>query len=224
MNQRLLPPLAFVLLLSVASWARIPVPSCREAPSAAPPVMAIYTADHSGSCVVHAEVFEDGRLLWTPGYRKLDLPGSLSRPERELGSIYTAYMVTISPAEVAALTDRIKARKSVGQYRRKGLPLVTHFPYVNIVYRRGGEALWLVSGHENDPNRLLSTPEPLTQDQQTFMGDWEFLKDQLFDLVDRYQSQGVSTDPLQFSEIFVEDSDTTATLTPISPPTPSPTP
>ncbi len=56
------------------------------------------------------------------------------------------------------------------------------------------------------------------------MGDWEFLKDQLFALVDRYQSQGVATDPLQFSEIFVEDSDTTATLTPIVPPTPSPTP
>jgi hypothetical protein len=224
MRLRLLPAFLCALLMAAVAWARIPVPSCKEAPSAAPSVLAIYTADHSGSCVVHAEVFADGRLLWTPGYRKLDLPESLSRPERELGSIYTAYTTVISPAEVTALTERINARKPVGQYRRKGLPLVTHLPYLNIVYRQGGEALWLLSGHENDPNRLLSTPEPLTQDQQIFMADWEFLKDQLFDLVDRHQPQGVATDALQFSEIFVEDSDTTATLTPITTPTPSPAP
>ncbi len=224
MRLRLVPAVACLLLMVTMVRAWVPVPRCKQDPASTIPVMAVYTTTHDRACVVHAAVYPDGRLIWTPGYRTLAFPPpeDYATPEYELGSIYSVQKAMIDPAEVTALVARIRARKSLSAYKRSTRGLALGFPYPIIVVREGGEGMWLSSSYEFDSSGIFQTPAPPSPEEQVFLDDWAFLKDQLFDLVEAHEQEGVTVGPFLFSKKGAEDSDTTATLTPIAPPTPTP--
>ena len=224
MRLRLVPTVACLLLMVAMARAWVPVPRCKQDPASTIPVMAVYTTTHDRACVVHAAVYPDGRLIWTPGYRKLAYPKPYETPQYELGSIYSVQEAMIDPAEVAALVVSIRARKQLAEYKHSKRGVIVGYPYPIIAFREGGEGMWLSSSYEFDPSGIFHTPAPPPPEEQIFLDDWAFLKGQLFDLVEAHEQEGITAGPFQFAQVIVEDGDTTATLTPISPPTPSPTP
>jgi hypothetical protein len=224
MRLRFLPACLFALLMAAVAWAWVPVPRCKQDPASTIPVMAVYTTTHDRACGVHAAVYPGGRLIWTPGYRELAFPKPYTSPELETGSIYSVQEAMIDPAEVAALAARIRARKQLAEYKHSKRGVIVGYPYPIIAFREGGEGMWLSSSYEFDPSGIFHTPAPPAPEEQIFLDDWAFLKGQLFDLVEAHEQEGITAGPFQFAQVIVEDGDTTATLTPIAPPTPSSTP
>lgn len=182
------------------------------------PLCVVYThiAPPEHTPVIHAMLYDDGRLYWTEGYRDLKFPPDTSSSSE--GKIsYPTNFISLSDEEINAFKNTINSRKTVEQYGYQEFKANIHFSIEKIMYFENNQYFTMITSHNTDIDALIGTvwaeqhpelnltPTPIPTIAQPFFDDWNFVSNALFTLVDEHQEDSVLLGTLTFESWRVMD-------------------
>jgi len=200
---------AFLVFCVVASVNAQPTTLSGELPRT--PILALYS-ESVPHASLHAAVYEDGSLVWTPGYRNYSLPPDWQRHDQHTSATlpisvsFTVSRALLTPTEVDELVERIDAHKPLANWGRRGKGEAQSPSFDQVLYFcRGGERFEMRTNFETTMSRALqlledpgATPTPVWPDFAEFEADWLMVKGELFRLIEEKSPSAESLGPVLF--------------------------
>jgi hypothetical protein len=204
--------ISMILLIGmIVSCPAYVVPEVNREDIPARPMLAIFTVGANNFMRLHAALYEDGTLLWTEGYRSFaSPPGVVSGDDGT--TTCTMFRHLLTAQYVDEVRSQILSRKSVPEYGERGYAFEGDAPYQTILFRSDGAHFKLESGHETSLRGFLertahpnASPTPVPPAAESFIEDWDSVKNVLFDLVDEHKASSKNLGAVSFHREFVSD-------------------